>query len=104
MFGIMRTGRGFRMILNGNNGQCFMTHAFDTGVVEIDVRHFNFRRQAVRLHRKAVIMRSDFHVAVARIPDRLITAPVTKCEFESLAAKRASQQLMPKANSKGRYA
>ena len=42
MLRVMRTRCGFGMVLDGDNRQRFVTHAFDCSVVEIDVRHFNF--------------------------------------------------------------
>ena len=81
-----------------------MLHALDAVVVEIYVSDFDFGWQAVGLHRKAVIVRSNLDVAVAEILDRLIAAAMTKHQFESLAAKGASQQLMAKTNAEGRHA
>src|SRR5947209_7051340 len=56
MFCVVRAGGGFGMILNGNNWQRFVTHSFDAFVIEIYVSHFDFRRQTIGLHGKAVIM------------------------------------------------
>src|SRR3954469_22692571 len=77
-----------------------MTHAFDALVVEVNVRHLDFRRECVGFHRKAVIVRSDFHVAIDKILYWLIAAAMTKPQLESLAAKRAPQELMAKTNTK----
>jgi len=104
MLRIVRAGCGFGVILDRDDGQRAVSHAFDTLVVEVDVRHFHFGRQAVGLHCKAVIMRGDLDVAVAKILDWLIAAAMTKYELESFAAKRAPQQLMTKADSKRRHA
>ena len=79
-----------------------MPHAFDALVVEIEVRYFNFGWQAIRLHGKAMIVRSNFDAAIARVFDRLVTAAMTKHKLESLTAKRAPQQLMAKTNAKDR--
>jgi len=78
-----------------------VTHAFDAAIIEIYVRHFDFRRQAVGLHGKSVVVRSDFHMAIAEIHNGLITAAMSKDKFESLTAKSASQQLMAEANTEG---
>ena len=59
-------------------------------------------RQAFSLDRKAVIVRSDLHTAAAAYPYRLIPAAMPEDEFESLAAKRAAQQLMPETDAEGR--
>ena len=75
---IMRPRRGLGMILNGNDWQSFVTHAFNALVVEIYVRDFDFGRQAVGFHRKAVIVRGDLDEAITEIFDRLVTAAMTK--------------------------
>ena len=104
MLRIVWTRRGFRMVLNRDDRQRLVPHAFDALVVEIEVRHFNFGWQAIRLNGKTMIVRSNLDVPVARISDRLVTAAMTKDKLESLTAKRAPQQLMAKANAKGRHA
>ena len=102
MLRIVRTRRGFRMVLNGHDGERFVAHAFDALVVEIDVSDFDFRRQAVALDRETVIVRSDLDVTVAKVFDGLVAAAMTKRKFESFPAKRASQQLMTKTNAESR--
>ena len=91
MFRVMWAGRGFGMILHGNNRQCAMAHAFDAIVVEVNVGDFNFIWQRLSLHGKAMIMRSNLHVTVARIPDRLIAATMTEHQFESLPTESSAQ-------------
>jgi len=55
-----------------------MTHAFDALIVEIDMRHFNVRRQRVGFDCEAVIMRCDFDAAARHFFHRLITTPMTE--------------------------
>src|SRR5438046_673152 len=102
MFRVVWAGRGFGMILHGNYRQRAMAHAFDAIVVEVDVGDFNFLWQCLSFDGKAMIMRGDFHVAVAKIFDRLIAATMTEHQFESLATESSAQQLVPKTNSKSR--
>ena len=78
MLCVVRAGRGFGMILNRDNRQRPMAHAFHALVIEIDVRHFDFRWQAVGLDCKAMIVRSDLHVPVAKIFHRLIATAMTE--------------------------
>ena len=75
---IMRPGRSLGMILNRNDWQSFVAHAFNALVVEVYVRDFDFGRQAVGFYRKAVIVRGDLDVAITEIFDRLVTAAMTK--------------------------
>ena len=81
-----------------------MAHAFDALVVEIDVSNFHIGWQRVGLHRKAVIVRSYFDVAIAKIFHWLIAAAMTETKLESLAAESAAQQLMAEADAKCRRA
>ncbi len=55
-----------------------MAQALDATVVKVDVRDFDFGRQAVRLDCEAMIMRSNLDVAVTRILDRLIAAAMSE--------------------------
>src|SRR3989442_1792249 len=52
MFRIVRTGRGFGVVLDRNDRKRAMPHAFHAAVIEIDVRDFDFIRQRVGLHRE----------------------------------------------------
>ena len=101
MFSVVRAGCGFGMILHRDDRERFVAQALDAAVIEVDVGHFDFRRQAVGLHGKSVVVRSDFHMAIAEILNGLITAAMSKDKFESLTAKSASQQLMAEANTEG---
>ena len=63
---IVRTGGCLRMVLHCEKRHRLVAHPFDALIVEIDVRYFDFGRQAVSEHRKAVIVRSDLDVAVLK--------------------------------------
>ena len=56
MFRVVWAGCGFGMILNGNDRQRFMLHAFNALIVEIDVSDFDFGWQAISLNREAMIV------------------------------------------------
>lgn len=56
MLRVVRSGRCFRMVLDRDDRQRAMPHSFDALVVEIDMRHFKFRRQSVGAHRETVIV------------------------------------------------
>ena len=92
MFGIVRAGRGFRMVLDGENGQRFDAACLRRSwSLRLTCVTSSFGRQAVGLHREAVIVRSDLDVAVAQILDRLIAAAMTEFQFVSLAAENLSE-------------
>ena len=63
--GVVRPGRGFGVVLDGEDRQPLVPHAFDAVVVEVDVRDFDFRRQAVGLDGEAVVVRGDLDRAAS---------------------------------------
>ena len=78
MLGIVRPGRGFGMVLDGDDRQGVVAQAFDALVVEIDVRDFHFRRQTAGFYGKPMIVRSDLDVTVLEVFNRLIAAPMAE--------------------------
>ena len=78
IFGIVRSGRGFGMILHRKNRQSFMTQTRNRVVVQVNVRYLDFRRQAFGFDRKAVIMRGDFDFSGRQILDRLVAAAMSE--------------------------
>ena len=78
MFSVVGPRRSFGMILHRNNWERLVTHALDAAIIEVDVGHFDFRRQAVGLHGKSVVVRSDLNMAIAKILNWLIAAAMTE--------------------------
>jgi len=56
MLGVVWSRCSLWVILNRDHGQCAVTHAFNTLIVEIDVSDFNFRRKTFSAHGEAVIV------------------------------------------------
>src|ERR1700674_2945635 len=81
-----------------------MAQPFDALVVEVDVGDCNFLWQGFGPYCKAVIMRSDLDATANQILDWLIAPAMAKDQLESLTPESASQQLMSKADAKGRRA
>mgnify|MGYP006955681963 CR=1 FL=1 len=79
-----------------------MPHAFYALIVEINVRHFNVRRQRVGFDCKAVIMRRDFDSAPRYFLHRLIPTAMAEDQLERLRAKRSAQQLMSETDPEHR--
>src|SRR2546421_6158087 len=99
MFGVVRPRCGFGVILDGEDGQLLVAHAFDAVVVEVDVCDFNFGRETVGCNREAVIVRSDLDRAGGAFKDRLIAAAMTEAQFIGRAAEGTPQELMPEADA-----
>src|SRR6266481_7533288 len=96
--GFMRPGRSFGMILHTEDRQFLVTHSFDCAVVQVDVGHFNFGGERLRIHGETVILRGDRHFASAQIFDRLIGTAMAKFQFECRSAKSEPENLMTKTN------
>ena len=104
VFRVVRAGRSFGMVLHGDDRQGAVAHSFDALVVEIDVSNFDLGRQTVSTNSEAVIVRRDLHAASRHFFHGLIPAAMAEDEFESLGAKRASQQLMSETDAEHRDA
>src|SRR5213075_589882 len=106
--GIMRTGRGLRMILNGKDRFLAMTQSFDGPVVEIHVRDLEFRRTGnfffASFDREAVILRRDQHSSRRDFLHRMISAAMAVRHFHRACTIRESQDLMPQADTKNWHA
>ena len=85
--GIVRAGRSLRMILHAKDRFGSVAKAFHRLVVQVDTRNHDFRWQRSGVHRKAMVLRSDFHAARLQVFDRLVAAPMTEFQFEGFSAK-----------------
>ena len=61
----MRPWRSLRMILDGEDGQLAVAHAFNCAVVQIQVCDLDVCRQAVSIDRETVVLGSDFDLAAS---------------------------------------
>jgi hypothetical protein len=66
-------------------------HALNALIVEIDVRDFDVRGQTFGLNCKPVVVRRDLRALSSHFLHWLIAATMSENEFESLAAKSASE-------------
>src|SRR4051812_25376823 len=104
VFGVVRTGCSFGMVLNRKDRKAGVFHPFNTVVVEVDVGDLNLGRQAVGLDRESVIVSSNLNGTALQILHRLVPAPVAIWQLISSATERTSQQLMPETNAERRHA
>src|SRR5580765_6166909 len=98
----MGAGRGLRMILHAENRQLAMTHPFDGAVVQVDMRHFHFVRQRLGIDRETMILRRDRDLAGLEVFDRLVSAAMTKLQFEGAPAKSVAEHLMAETDAEDR--
>src|SRR5471030_2597333 len=100
---IVRTGRGFRMVLHAEDRMVAQPEAFERLIVEIHVRDFHVARvERIRVHREAVIVRRDLHLLRYFVAHRMVGAAVAEFQLIGLAAKREPQQLVPQADAEDR--
>src|SRR5260370_33447560 len=102
--GIMRSRRGFRVVLDAKNGPGLVPHAFHGLVVQVDPIHNHVSGQGSRVHRETMVLRGDFHPAGRQILHRLVCAAVAKFQFEGPSAKGLPQNLVPQTDAKNRNA
>src|SRR5262249_18627880 len=96
--GVVRTGRGFRMVLHREHGPFAMPEALARAVVEVEVR----RLPAVRRHRRgvdgeAVVLRGDLDLAGRQVLDRMIRAVVAERQLVGAAARGEAENLVAEA-------
>src|SRR5580765_5529948 len=90
------------MVLDAKDRLFLMPKAFHGLVIQIDPIHLHLRGKRFRIHRKPVVLRSDFDPPAFEIFYRLIAATVPELQFEGLSAKGLAKDLMPEANPKNR--
>jgi len=90
------------MVLNPEDGQPAVAEPFDGVIVEIDMGDLNFGAEGIRVNGKSVILRGDFYPAGRKVLYGLISAPVTKFEFECPPPECPAQNLMAEADAEHR--
>src|SRR5580692_7688570 len=101
---VMRPWRGLRVILHAEQRQVPVPQAFESRVVQVDVRQLNFTfRQRIRIDREVVVMRCDLDLTALQLLYRMIPTVVAKLQLESFSAKRNADELMSQANAKDRH-
>ena len=73
--GVVRAGRGFRMILDAKERLAPMPEAFKSLVVQVEVGEFHFARgKGIRIDTEAVILGGDFHPVAELVQNRMVAA------------------------------
>ena len=90
------------MVLHSEHRQPAVAEPFDRVIVQIDMGHLNFGAEGIRVNGKSVILRGDFNPACGKILHGLISASVTKFEFERPSPERPAQNLMAEADAEYR--
>ena len=76
-----------------------MTNAFDRLVIEVDASDLHVVASGFVIHRKAVILGSDFHFSPVQVHDRLVASMVAELKLVGGAAQCQVQNLVSQANT-----
>ena len=100
LFGVVRAGGGFGVVLDGEDGVFRRTGAFHGAVIQVDMSDFGIGGEVLAVGGEAVVLSGDFDFTSAQILHGLVASAVTELEFVGLSAGGVSQKLMTEANSK----
>jgi hypothetical protein len=81
---VVRTSRGFGVVLDAKGGKLFVSNSGDGIVVKVPVGDFQAIRQGRLVDGKAVVLRSDFDASGSALKDRLVGTAMTEFEFKGL--------------------
>ncbi len=101
--GVVRSRRGFRVVLHCEDRKFFVANTFHGSVVEIEVGDLQTpgapgTPDVVSLHRKTVVLRGDEHPSGGELPHRMIAAPVAIRQLDRASPRRRA----PGADGRGR--
>src|SRR5215469_2502713 len=88
---IVRSWRGLRVVLHRKEWHGLVSHAFQSAVIQIEVRHLDFALfERVRIDREIVIVRCDLDLSCALLANRMVAAVMSKLQLVSFSAERQS--------------
>ena len=111
--GVVRAGRGLRVVLHRERRQVERPQTLHDVVVEVDVADHDpavaaavVRRDGLavegRVHREAVVVRGDLDLAGGAVHHRLVHAAVAVAQLVGAVAERAAEQLVAVADAEER--
>src|SRR5258708_23965774 len=100
---VMRPGSGFRVILNAEQRQVPVPQSFQSRVIQIYVREFDFTVwQRVWIDGKIMVVRRDFNLAGGQLLDWMVSTMMSKLQLEGLATECDTGELMTQTDSENR--
>src|SRR5438445_5021684 len=100
---VVRAGRGLWVVLDAEQWQVAMAHAFQCRVVQIHVRELDFAlRQCIGIDGKVVVVGRYLDFARLQLLHGMISAMVAEFQLIGLSTQSNSYELMPQANSEYR--
>src|SRR4051794_15535544 len=94
--GVVRSGTGLGMELDGSGAQLGELEALDRAVVERHVRRLAI---LARGDGETVVLARHEHASAGPLDDRVISAAVSELELERLVAARQGEQLVAEADA-----
>src|ERR1700674_2764360 len=92
------------MVLNAECRKRTMFKTFNRIVVQIDVRNIDVVQvETIRIDRKTVILRCNFHLLPLDVENRMVSAVMSEFQLERAAAQREPHDLMAQTNSENRF-
>ena len=92
--GVVGSGGGFWVVLDGEDWGVAVAEAFDGLVVEIDVGDLDVGWEGVGVDGEAVVLAGDGDLAGAEVFDGLVAAAVAEGEFEGFSAEGVAEDLV----------
>src|SRR5438876_9664900 len=100
---IVLAGRSLWVVLDAEQSQVAVAHAFQCRVVQIHVRELDFAlRQLIRIGGKVVVVGRYLDFARLQLLHGMISAMVAEFQLIGLSPQSNSYELMPQANSEYR--
>src|SRR2546421_4152818 len=91
------------MVLHAENRKLLVAEPLISSVIQVDVGDFHRRRiEGLRIHREAMVLRSDLDIAGQQILDRMVCPPMAELQLEGPSAERQSEKLVAQTNAEDR--
>src|SRR5580704_12726648 len=98
---VMRPRRSLGVILHAEERQVLVPQAFESLIVQVDVREFYFAlRQRIGIDGEVVVVCCDFNLPGLQLFHRMIPAVMSELQLESFSAESDAGKLMSQTNSK----
>ena len=91
------------MVLHAEHRFGLVPQTLHGPIVQIDVCHFDVRRQRIGIDREAVILRGDLDLAGFQFLHGMVGPAVAKFELVSLTTERQGQNLVTEADAEHRH-
>ena len=99
---VVRSGTGFRVVLDAEGTMPDHAHAFVGLVVQVGVCDLDTPLERCRIHAEIVILARDLDTACSQIPHRMVGSVVTERQLVRRTTERQCEQLVTEADAESR--